>query len=177
MKGNAMLEKFQPVPPDPILGLGQLYAADTREGKIDLGVGVFKDADGNTPIMAAVKKAEVVLHDMQTTKTYKPLGGDEAFRDAMREMVLGDSVAADRVATIQTPGGSGAIRQLYEAIRKINSDATLWLSDPTWPSHVACIRRYLVRHTLACPRSFAPSTVRLQARLDVLAGRHGRVRR
>ena len=62
---------------------------------------------------------------------------DEAFRDAMREMVLGDSVAADRVATIQTPGGSGAIRQLYEAIRKINSDATLWLSDPTWPSHVA----------------------------------------
>ena len=104
-----MLENFQPVPPDPILGLGQLYAADPREGKIDLGVGVFKDADGNTPIMAAVKKAEVVLHDMQTTKTYKPLGGDEAFRDAMREMVLGDSVAADRVATIQTPGGSGAI--------------------------------------------------------------------
>ena len=61
-----MLENFQPVPPDPILGLGQLYAADPREGKIDLGVGVFKDADGNTPIMAAVKKAEVVLHDMQT---------------------------------------------------------------------------------------------------------------
>ena len=137
MKGRVMLENFQPVPPDPILGLGQLYAADPREGKIDLGVGVFKDAYGNTPIMMAVKKAEVVLHDMQTTKTYKPLGGDEAFRDAMREMVLGDSVAADRVATIQTPGGSGAIRQLYEAIRKINSDATLWLSDPTWPSHVA----------------------------------------
>jgi len=132
-----MLEKFQPVPPDPILGLGQLFAADPREGKIDLGVGVFKDADGNTPIMAAVRKAEVILHDMQTTKTYKGLGGDEGFRDAMREMVLGDSVAAERVATIQTPGGTGAIRQLYEAMKKINEEATLWLSDPTWPSHVA----------------------------------------
>ena len=131
-----MLEKFQPVPPDPILGLGQLFAADPRESKIDLGVGVFKDAAGNTPIMAAVKKAEVILHEMQNTKTYKGLGGDEGFRDAMREMVLGDSVAADRVATIQTPGGTGAIRQLYEAMKKINGEATLWLSDPTWPSHV-----------------------------------------
>ena len=132
-----MLEKFQPVPPDPILGLGQLFAADPRESKIDLGVGVFKDAAGNTPIMAAVKKAEVILHEMQNTKTYKGLGGDEGFRDAMREMVLGNSVAADRVATIQTPGGTGAIRQLYEAMKKINGEATLWLSDPTWPSHVA----------------------------------------
>jgi len=131
-----MLEKFQPVPPDPILGLGQLFAADERDSKIDLGVGVFKDAGGNTPIMAAVKQAETVLHDMQTTKTYKGLGGDEGFRDAMRRMVLADSVSADRVATIQTPGGTGAIRQLYEAIKKINGEATLWLSDPTWPSHV-----------------------------------------
>ena len=131
-----MLEKFQPVPPDPILGLGQLFAADERDSKIDLGVGVFKDAGGNTPIMAAVKQAETVLHGMQTTKTYKGLGGDEGFRDAMRLMVLGDSVPADRVATIQTPGGTGAIRQLYEAIKKINGEATLWLSDPTWPSHV-----------------------------------------
>jgi len=131
-----MLEKFQPVPPDPILGLGQLFAADTRDGKIDLGVGVFKDAAGNTPIMSAVKKAEIVLHNSQTTKTYKGLGGDEAFRDSMRELVLGDSVSADRVATIQTPGGTGAIRQLYETIKKINGEATLWLSDPTWPSHI-----------------------------------------
>ena len=131
-----MFEKFQPVPPDPILGLGQLFAADTRDGKIDLGVGVFKDAAGNTPIMSAVKKAEMVLHESQTTKTYKGLAGDEQFRDSMRSLVLGDAVTADRVATIQTPGGTGAIRQFYEAIKKINGEATLWLSDPTWPSHV-----------------------------------------
>ncbi len=135
-----MLEKFQPVPPDPILGLGQLFAADTRDGKIDLGVGVFKDAAGNTPIMSAVKKAELVLHNSQTTKTYKGLAGDEAFRDSMRALVLGDSVPASRVATIQTPGGTGAIRQLYEAIKMINDEATLWLSDPTWPSHIGIAR-------------------------------------
>ena len=131
-----MLERFQPVPPDPILGLGQLYAADPRYDKIDLGVGVFKDAAGNTPIMTAVRKAEVVLHDQQTTKAYKGLAGDEAFRDEMRQLVLGDAVPADRVATIQTPGGTGAIRQLYETLKMINIDATLWVSDPTWPSHV-----------------------------------------
>jgi aromatic-amino-acid transaminase len=131
-----MLERFQPVPPDPILGLGQLYAADPRDDKIDLGVGVFKDAAGNTPIMTAVRKAEVVLHDQQTTKAYKGLAGDEAFRDEMRQLVLGDAVPTDRVATIQTPGGTGAIRQLYETLKMINIDATLWVSDPTWPSHV-----------------------------------------
>ena len=106
-----MLERFQPVPPDPILGLGQLYAADPRDDKIDLGVGVFKDAAGNTPIMTAVRKAEVVLHDQQTTKAYKGLAGDEAFRDEMRQLVLGDAVPTDRVATIQTPGGTGAIEE------------------------------------------------------------------
>lgn len=131
-----MLERFQPVPPDPILGLGQLYAADPRDDKIDLGVGVFKDAAGNTPIMTAVRKAEVVLHDQQTTKAYKGLAGDEAFRDEMRQLVIGDAVPTDRVATIQTPGGTGAIRQLYETLKMINIDATLWVSDPTWPSHV-----------------------------------------
>ena len=164
-----MLEKFQPVPPDPILGLGQLFAADTRDGKIDLGVGVFKDAAGNTPIMSAVKKAEIVLHDSQTTKTYKGLGGDEAFRDSMRDLVLGDSVSADRVATIQTPGGTGAIRQLYEAIKKINGEATLWLSDPTWPSHAG-----IARHMGMPMRSYsyfdsATSTVDFDAMMRDLA--------
>ena len=164
-----MLEKFQPVPPDPILGLGQLFAADKREGKIDLGVGVFKDAAGNTPIMSAVKKAEMVLHESQTTKTYKGLGGDEAFRDSMRALVLGDAVSADRVATIQTPGGTGAIRQLYEAIKKIHGEATLWLSDPTWPSHVG-----IAKHMGMPMRSYryfdgATSTVDFDAMMHDLA--------
>ena len=164
-----MLETFQPVPPDPILGLGQLFAADTRDGKIDLGVGVFKDASGNTPIMSAVKKAEKVLHESQTTKTYKGLAGDEQFRDSMRQLVLGDVVSADRVATIQTPGGTGAIRQLYEVMKKINSGATLWLSDPTWPSHVG-----IAKHMGLTMRSYryfdsATSNVDFDAMMQDLA--------
>jgi len=164
-----MLEKFQPVPPDPILGLGQLFAADPRESKIDLGVGVFKDAADNTPIMAAVKKAEVILHEMQNTKTYKGLGGDQGFRDTMREMVLGNSVAADRVATIQTPGGTGAIRQLYEAMKKINGEATLWLSDPTWPSHVAMANHMGIKIRTYRYFDNASSTVDFDAMMQDLA--------
>ena len=131
-----MLEKFTPAKADPILGLGKLFAADERAGKIDLGVGVYKDPTGNTPIMTAVRKAEKILHESQISKAYKGLAGDEVFRDKIRELVLGDSVEAGRVATLQTPGGTGAIRQLYEVIRQLNPGATIWISDPTWPSHL-----------------------------------------
>ena len=108
-----MLDKFQPAKADPILGLGKLFQADPRDGKIDLGVGVYKDASGNTPIVRAVKQAETILHQTQTSKTYVALAGSELFRDEMRELVLADSVAVDRVATLQTPGGTGAIRQVF----------------------------------------------------------------
>jgi aspartate aminotransferase len=88
-----MLDKFQPAKADPILGLGKLFQADPRDGKIDLGVGVYKDASGNTPIVRAVKRAETILHQTQTSKTYVALAGSELFRDEMRELVLADSVA------------------------------------------------------------------------------------
>ena len=132
-----MLEKFQPAKADPILGLGKLYQADPRDGKIDLGVGVYKDASGNTPIVRAVKQAEVMLHASQTSKTYVALAGSELFRDEMRKLVLGDAVAVERVATLQTPGGTGAIRQVFETMKKLNPDGTIWISDPSWPSHMA----------------------------------------
>ena len=132
-----MLEKLIPAKADPILGLGKLFAADSRDNKIDLGVGVYKDADGKTPIMTAIKKAEIRLHAEQTSKSYKALAGDEMFRDEMRKLVLGDAVAADRVATLQAPGGTGALHQLFEAMKKLNPDATIWVSNPSWPSHVA----------------------------------------
>ena len=132
-----MLDKFQPAKADPILGLGKLFQADPREGKIDLGVGVYKDASGNTPIVRAVKQAEKILHETQTSKTYVALAGSELFRDEMRKLVLGDSVAVERVATLQTPGGTGAIRQVFETMKKLNPDGTIWISDPSWPSHMA----------------------------------------
>ena len=112
-----MLNKFQPAKADPILGLGKLFQADPRDRKIDLGVGVYKDASGNTPIVRAVKQAETILHQTQTSKTYVALAGSELFRDEMRKLVLANSVAVERVATLQTPGGTGAIRQVFETMK------------------------------------------------------------
>ncbi len=132
-----MLEEFLPAKADPILGLGKLFQADPRDGKIDLGVGVYKDATGNTPIVQAVKQAETILHQTQTSKTYVALAGSELFRAEMRKLVLADSVAIDRVATLQTPGGTGAIRQVFETMKMLNPKGTIWISNPSWPSHMA----------------------------------------
>ena len=132
-----MLEKFQPAKADPILGLGKLFQADPRDTKIDLGVGVYKDASGHTPIVRAVKKAEIILHETQTSKTYVGLAGSELFRDEMRKLVLADAVPSERVATLQTPGGTGAIRQVFETMKMLNPNCTIWISDPSWPSHMA----------------------------------------
>ena len=132
-----MFEKFTPAKADPILGLSKLFNADPRSDKIDLGVGVYKDDSGNTPIMRAVKKAEARLHNEQTSKVYTSLPGPESFRDAMRDLVLADALAAERVATLQTPGGTGAIRQVLEAVKLINPDCTVWISDPSWPTHLS----------------------------------------
>ena len=102
-----MFEKLQPTKLDPILSLSQLFQADPRNEKVDLGIGVYKDDDGITPIMSSVKKAEARLLAEQSSKAYVTLAGAELFRDQMRNLVLGDAVMADRVATLQTPGGTG----------------------------------------------------------------------
>ena len=105
-----MLSTLKPQPADKILQLMQLYREDPRDTKIDLGVGVYKNADGQTPVMRAVKAAEKQLWEEQTSKSYTGLAGDPAFGAAMKTLVLADSVAHDRVAAIATPGGTGAIR-------------------------------------------------------------------
>ena len=132
-----MLESLPEQAPDKIIELMGLYAADPRAEKIDLGVGVYKDATGKTPVMRAVKAAERRLLDEQDSKSYVGLRGDLAFVDAMREMVLGEAVAPSRVVGAQTPGGTGAVRQLYHLLKLANPQATLWMSDPTWPNHPA----------------------------------------
>jgi len=132
-----MLDKFRPAKADPILGLGKLFQADPRDGKIDLGVGVYKDVSGNTPIVRAVKQAEAILHQTQTSKTYVALAGSELFRHEMLKLVLADSIGVERVATLQTPGGTGAIRQVFETMKMLNPNGTIWISNPSWPSHMA----------------------------------------
>ena len=135
-----MLETLKPQPADKILALMQAYREDPRTDKIDLGVGVYKDADGKTPVMRAVKAAERRLVAEQETKAYVGLLGDPAFNDAMRQMILGDAVPADRVSIAATPGGTGAIHQALELIKMAAPDATVWLSAPTWPNHPSIIK-------------------------------------
>ena len=135
-----MLENLKPQPADKILALIAAYREDPRDTKIDLGVGVYKDASGNTPVMRAVKEAERRILADQTTKAYTGLAGDPAFGAAMRDLVLDGCVSSDRVAAVATPGGTGAIRQALELIKLATPDATVWLSNPTWPNHPSIIK-------------------------------------
>ncbi len=135
-----MFDALKPQPQDKILQLMQMFRDDPRDHKIDLGVGVYKDATGLTPVMRAVKSAERKLWETETTKTYTGLAGEPAFHAALSAMILGTAVPPDRIAAAATPGGTGAIRQALELVRLASPDATIWLSAPTWPNHPSIIR-------------------------------------
>ena len=135
-----MLTNLKDQPADKILALIAMYREDRRDNKIDLGVGVYKDASGNTPVMRAVKAAEKKIWETQDSKAYTGLAGDPAYGDAMVELVLGSAVARDNVAAVATPGGTGAIRQGLELIKMAASEATVWLSAPTWPNHPSIVK-------------------------------------
>ena len=135
-----MLNALNPQPQDKILQLIQMYKDDPRSTKIDLGVGVYKDATGLTPVMRAVKTAEKQLWEAETTKTYTGLAGDPAYATALQSLILGDTVPADRLSAVATPGGTGAIRQALELVRLASPEATVWISNPTWPNHPSIIR-------------------------------------
>jgi aromatic-amino-acid transaminase len=135
-----MFESLKEQPADKILALMQTYREDPRDGKIDLGVGVYKDASGNTPIMRAIKDAEKQLWEAETTKAYTGLAGDPAFADAMIAMVLGDAVPRANVAAVATPGGTGAVRQGFDMVRMANPQAKVFVSDPTWPNHLSILK-------------------------------------
>ncbi len=126
------------VPGDPILGLMDLYRADTNPAKLDLGVGVYKDAQGLTPIPRAVKLAEQRLVDSEQTKSYIGGHGDAQFGALLLRQVLGSRAIAlgeQRAGCTQAPGGTGALRLAGEFIAKCLPGRSIWLSDPTWPIH------------------------------------------
>jgi len=135
-----MFETLQPQPADTILKLMAQYREDPRDTKLDLGVGVYKDATGLTPVMRAVKAAEHTLWEQQDSKSYVGLAGDPAFGDAMVKLVLGDSVARENVAAAATPGGTGAIRQAFELIQMARPEARVFVSNPTWPNHISMLK-------------------------------------
>ncbi|MFZ7093507.1 aromatic amino acid transaminase [Primorskyibacter sp. 2E233] len=135
-----MFETLKEQPADKILMLMQAFREDPREDKIDLGVGVYKDATGNTPIMRAIKAAEQQLWQAETTKAYTGLAGDPAYGDAMINLVLGDAVPRANVAAAATPGGTGAVRQAFDMIKMANPKARVFVSDPTWPNHLSILK-------------------------------------
>lgn len=130
-----MFETLRPAPPDAIFGITEAFAADSNPQKINLAVGVFKDAQGRTPVLACVKAAERQLIESETTKTYLGIEGLADYREHVRRLVFGDAVAADRVAVVQTPGGTGGLRVLADFLAAHLSGATVWVSNPTWENH------------------------------------------
>ena len=120
--------------PDPLLQLISQYRADTRENKIDLGVGVYRDHRGQTPVLAAVKEAESRLQTQQQTKSYLGLTGDVEFVDCLGDLIFGNTKTY--AAGAQTPGGSGALRLAAEIYKTANPNGTLWVGQPTWPNHL-----------------------------------------
>ncbi|WP_170790128.1 amino acid aminotransferase [Ruegeria lacuscaerulensis] len=134
-----MFENLKPQPADKILALMQMYRDDPRDQKIDLGVGVYKNAEGVTPVMRAVKAAEKRILEEQESKAYTGLAGDPAYADAMIGLILGDAVPRGNIAAVATPGGTGACRQAFEMIRMANPEARVFVSNPTWPNHLSIL--------------------------------------
>ena len=134
-----MFQSLPALPADPILGLMASYRADSNPKKIDLGIGVYKNEAGDTPVMTAVKKAEAMILDSQTTKSYVGPTGAVGYNAIVAQLLLGkslnDSLGKRRV-TVQSPGGCGGLRLAAEFIKSANPDATVWVSNPTWANHV-----------------------------------------
>ena len=133
-----MFETISPAPEDSILGLTEAFKKDQNPNKINLGVGVYKDGGGQTPVLSTVKEAEERLLRSEATKSYLPIDGLAAYAALSQAIVFGsehDILRAGRAATVQTPGGTGALRVAADFVRRISPQATVWLSDPTWPNH------------------------------------------
>ncbi|HHL43220.1 MAG TPA: aminotransferase class I/II-fold pyridoxal phosphate-dependent enzyme, partial [Hellea balneolensis] len=128
-----MFEKLAKTPPDAIIGLIKLAAADTNPDKIDLGVGIYQDENGQTPVMRAVKAAETALLSEETSKKYIGILGNPVFNDRFSKLIFGensDAVTSGRLAMAQAAGGSGALRLGAELIKLANPETTVWVSTP-----------------------------------------------
>ena len=133
-----MFEKVQVAPPDPILGLTEMFKADPNPDKINLSVGVYQDAAGKTPVLATVKEAEKRILEQENSKGYLPMTGDPAYCAAVQELLFAEGheiITRKRAATAQCPGGTGALRVAGDYLNTLHPDAKIWLSNPTWANH------------------------------------------
>ncbi|MGF1758641.1 aspartate/tyrosine/aromatic aminotransferase [Photobacterium sagamiensis] len=120
---------------DPILSLSIAYREDSRADKMDLGIGVYRNSQGETPIMQAVQQAQQYLLATQTTKAYVGLAGNEVFNQSMMDLLLSGTSAHSRAAAVQTPGASGALRMLADLMCLAQPDTTVWLTNPSYVNH------------------------------------------
>lgn len=128
--------EFLPIaPPDSILGLSDAFTSDPRAHKINLTVGVYKDEQGRTPILATVKKAEEILLRTETSKGYMPIEGHPGYLKEVVDLVFDKSIDVARIAAAQTPGGTGALRVGADAVARHFPSTRIWLSNPTWANH------------------------------------------
>ena len=133
-----MFEKIAAAPADPILGLTDIFRADARPNKINLGIGVYKDETGKTPVLTSVKKAEQYLLENETTKNYLGIEGIPAFASCTQELLFGKNspiITDKRARTAQTPGGTGALRVAADFIANQTDAKRAWVSNPSWPNH------------------------------------------
>jgi aromatic-amino-acid transaminase len=134
------LADLPPAKSDSLIALIALVNADPRPDKIDVGVGVFRDGAGNTPILGVIKEAEQRLHDTQESKSYLGSAGDKRFAELLRPILLGHHADDERIAGLQTPGGCGALRLGFELLATVNPNARVFVGGPTWPNHPPIIR-------------------------------------
>lgn len=130
--------QIEPAPTDPILGLTEAFRADPRATKVNLGVGVFVDDQGTTPVLECVRRAERLLWDTERTKDYLPISGIPEYGQTVAHLVFGSefhALASGSVAVAQTPGGTGALRVGAELLKAFRPQATLWGPNPTWGNH------------------------------------------
>lgn len=132
-----MFSQLTQLPADPILGLSVKFKADANPNKIDLGAGIYKDESGHTPVLACVKAAEKFRLENESSKAYLGSAGSALFNEKMTALILGDHkvIREDRIRTISTPGGTGALRTAGEFIKTCTPGATIWVSNPTWANH------------------------------------------
>lgn len=133
-----MLEQLTALTEDPILGLSQAFAADNNPLKVDLGIGIYRNEQGKTPIMSAVQQAQTLWHQNEQSKSYLPAGGIAGFNSGIAELLLGrehEALQAQRIACVQTPGGCGANRLVAELAQRCKPNARIWLPTPSWLNH------------------------------------------
>ena len=165
-----MFENLKATPPDAILKVIAEYQSDERPQKVDLGVGVYRDADGNTPILQSVKRAEQYLVDNQSTKAYIGSSGSADFNREMQRVTFGEDIGtSDRIVTLQGPGGSGSLRVAGEIAHRAKGDVSIWAGSPTWANHIPLLGSAGVRMQSYPYYNAETRSIEFDAFMDALA--------